>query len=86
MIVYGSNIQSAGIIKEIRNLKNLENVPVIFATDEFNEDLYGKIIKINFVKKIRDEQNFGSLKLLGQQINKDYEQFEMWAKVVMNQK
>jgi len=46
----------------------------------FNENLYGKIIKITFVKKLRDIQNFGNIKELAQQIGEDYKAFENWAK------
>ncbi len=49
---------------------------------DFSENLYGKIIKIVFVKKVRDEQNFGHIKLLAAQLQKDYTNFETWAKTV----
>ena len=47
---------------------------------ELDEDLYGKIIKVIFIKKVRDEQNFGNIRLLAAQIKKDYDEFEAWAK------
>ena len=47
----------------------------------FDENLYGKIIKAVFVKKVREIRNFGGLKELTEQIKKDYEGFEAWAKV-----
>lgn len=50
---------------------------------DFDENLYGKIIKIVFVKKVRDEKNFGSIKALKEQLEKDYEDFEVWAKISM---
>ncbi len=52
--------------------------------DDFNEDLYGKIIKIIFVKKARDQQNFGNIRVLAAQIQKDYEEFEKWARQFKN--
>ena len=50
---------------------------------EFNEDLYGKIIKVVFAKKVRDEQNFGNIRVLAAQLKKDYDAFELWAKTSM---
>lgn len=49
---------------------------------DFNENLYGKIIKVIFVKKIRDEQDFGNIRVLVTQLQKDYSNFEKWAKLV----
>ncbi|MCK4608256.1 MAG: bifunctional riboflavin kinase/FAD synthetase [Gammaproteobacteria bacterium] len=37
----------------------------------FNQDVYGAKIKVEFIKKIRGEQKFASLELLKQQIAKD---------------
>lgn len=37
----------------------------------FNKDLYGKEITIEFLKFIRDEENFGSVEMLRQEIIKD---------------
>ena len=39
----------------------------------YNKSLYGKEIKIEFIKKIRDTQKFNSLKELREQISKDIE-------------
>ncbi len=39
IIVYSSNEESLGIIKEIRTLENLDKVPIIFVMEAFNEDL-----------------------------------------------
>jgi len=50
---------------------------------EFDENLYGKIIKVIFIKKARDEQNFGNIKVLTTQLKKDYELFEKWVKVTV---
>ena len=38
---------------------------------DFQEDLYGKAIQIQFLKKIRDEHKFDSVELLRQQLEKD---------------
>ena len=47
---------------------------------DFTGDLYGKIVKVIFVKKVRDEQNFGNIKALAEQLKKDYDEFVLWAK------
>jgi riboflavin kinase/FMN adenylyltransferase len=39
-----------------------------------NEPLYGKRLRVGFVKKIRDEIKFDNLELLVQQISRDVEQ------------
>ena len=49
---------------------------------DFNEDLYGKIIKVIFIKKMRDEENFGNIRVLATQLQKDYTAFERWAKLM----
>ena len=49
---------------------------------DFNENLYGKIIKVIFAKKIRDEENFGNIRVLATQLQKDYAAFEKWAKLM----
>lgn len=46
----------------------------------FNENLYGKIIKIAFVKKVRDIHRFSGLKELSEQLKEDYEGFLPFAK------
>ncbi|OGI02340.1 MAG: riboflavin biosynthesis protein RibF [Candidatus Melainabacteria bacterium GWF2_32_7] len=38
---------------------------------EFDEDIYGKIIEVSFLKRIRDEKKFNSLEELKVQIKKD---------------
>ncbi|MBQ8635245.1 riboflavin biosynthesis protein RibF [bacterium] len=50
---------------------------------DFNENLYGKIIKVIFVKKMRDEQNFGNIRVLATQLQKDYEAFKKWAQLMI---
>ena len=49
---------------------------------DFDENLYGKIIKVMFAKKIRDEENFGSILVLKTQLQKDYSAFEKWARLM----
>jgi riboflavin kinase/FMN adenylyltransferase len=41
---------------------------------EFNQDIYGQKIKVNFIKRIRDEKKFDSLEALSAQIKKDVAQ------------
>ena len=48
---------------------------------EFDENLYGKIIKVIFAKKLRDAENFGNIRVLMTQLQKDYAAFEKWAKL-----
>lgn len=50
---------------------------------DFNGDLYGKIIKVLFVKKLRDEENFGNIRVLITQLQKDYEAFKKWARLAI---
>ena len=38
---------------------------------QFNEDIYGKNIKIEFLERIRDEKKFNSLDELKQQLKND---------------
>ena len=49
---------------------------------DFDENLYCKIIKVMFAKKIRDEENFGSILVLKTQLQKDYSAFEKWARLM----
>ena len=49
---------------------------------DFNENIYGKIINVVFVKKVRDEENFGNIRVLKTQLQKDYSAFEKWARLM----
>jgi len=40
---------------------------------DFDEEIYGQHVEVHFIKKIREEQKFGSLDALKQQIRKDSE-------------
>ena len=51
---------------------------------DFDQDLYGKIIKVVFVQKDRDIENFGNIRVLATQLQKDYTKFKEWAKKAFN--
>jgi riboflavin kinase / FMN adenylyltransferase len=51
----------------INGLKNLLEVYLF----DFDRNIYGKFIEIEFLKKIRDEKKFDSLEILKRQITKD---------------
>jgi riboflavin kinase/FMN adenylyltransferase len=38
---------------------------------DFNQDLYGEAIRVNFIERIRDEIKFPNLEALSEQIRKD---------------
>ncbi|MBU4002715.1 MAG: bifunctional riboflavin kinase/FAD synthetase [Proteobacteria bacterium] len=40
---------------------------------DFDEDIYGKNIRVNFIHRIRDEKKFAGIKELSEQIKKDIE-------------
>ncbi|MEI8137472.1 MAG: riboflavin kinase, partial [Bacteroidota bacterium] len=50
--------------------KNLKIEVNIF---DFEKDIYNKSIKLNFIKRLRDEQKFNNLNELIEQLNKDKE-------------
>ena len=47
----------------------------------FNKELYGKYIKIEFVKMTRDEVKFGSVEELSAQIAKDCEEAKAYHRL-----
>ncbi|SMG17291.1 riboflavin kinase / FMN adenylyltransferase [Marivirga sericea] len=48
---------------------------------EFNDEIYGEKIKVNFIKRLRDEVKFGSKEELSTQLKKDQEK----AKQILSQ-
>ena len=40
---------------------------------DFNEDIYGQNIRVNFVQRIRGEEKFSNISELSDQIKKDIE-------------
>lgn len=50
---------------------------------DFNQDIYGRHIRIEFVKKLRDEKRYDSFELLKQQILKDAENAKDYFKLVL---
>lgn len=47
-----------------------------------DKDLYGKIAKVSFERKIRNEMNFYGIKPLAEQLKKDYELFLKWVSAI----
>lgn len=47
---------------------------------DFNKDIYGKIMTLIFVKKLRDEIHFANAAELKEQLANDYDEFQRWAK------
>ena len=45
---------------------------------DFSEQVYGRIVSIEFLHKLRDEQHYPSLDLLTEQIHRDAEQARAW--------
>ena len=54
-------------------IKELNNAIVETNIFDFNANIYGKIIEIEFVDFIRDEKEFSSIELLKEQLKKDKE-------------
>lgn len=46
---------------------------------DFKENIYGKIINVLFIEKLRDERKFSSLASLKAQLDCDYNQFKTWV-------
>ncbi|MGG5462301.1 bifunctional riboflavin kinase/FAD synthetase [Clostridium sp. B9] len=75
--VYYTNVEIDGeIYKGITSVGNNptvngKNITVETHILNFDEDIYGKIIKLYFIEKIRDEKKFNSLDELKQQLIKD---------------
>jgi riboflavin kinase/FMN adenylyltransferase len=76
--VYATRVCLAG--KTYASITNIGNNPTVSSNGEitvethiidFSDDLYGKQIKIEFLKRIRDEKKFESIEELKNQIEKD---------------
>lgn len=61
-------VMNIGVRPTIGNSTKI--TPEVFIFD-FNEDIYGKELNINFIERIRDEKKFNSLDELKNQINND---------------
>ena len=48
---------------------------------DYKNDLYGKLVKITFIKKLRDIEKFDSAELLKQQIFEDCFACKKWSKI-----
>ena len=60
-------VANCGKRPTINGLRNLLEVHLL----DFNQNIYGQFIEIQFLKKIRDEKKFDNLEALQQQITKD---------------
>lgn len=60
-------VANCGKRPTINGLKNLLEVHLL----DFNQNIYGQFIEIEFLKKIRDEKKFDNLEALKQRITKD---------------
>lgn len=60
-------VANCGKRPTINGLKNLLEVHLF----DFDQNIYGRFIEVEFLKKIRDEKKFDNLKLLKQQISTD---------------
>ena len=67
--------------KIIQGVANVGNRPTVGGTRsllevhlfDFNQDIYGKHVRVEFIHKLRDEKKYDSFELLKQQIFKDAE-------------
>lgn len=74
--------------KEYRGMTNIGYNPTVNGTNkmvethifDFNEELYGREVKICFYSYIRAEKKFNSVTLLAEQIMRDKEQVQMFFK------
>ncbi|HET9058041.1 MAG TPA: riboflavin kinase, partial [Chitinophagaceae bacterium] len=67
----GSNhfngMMNIGIRPTVDGLKRMVEVNIF----DFNKDIYGELIKVEFIKRLRDEKKFNNLEELKQQLQKD---------------
>lgn len=82
-------VKCFGIEQEpIHGVANIGNRPTVDGLKylleihllNFQQDIYGKLIYVEFIEKLRDEQRFANINLLKQQISNDIEQ----AKIIFN--
>jgi len=65
--------------KSIQGAANVGTRPTVGGTEcllevflfDFNRDIYGQHVVVNFLKRLRDEENFESVEIMRQQIEKD---------------
>ncbi len=78
--VYISRIQIEGSAPYFRAVTNIGTKPTVSTNQslsieshllDFHEDLYGKVLSVEFLDRIRDEMRFPSVEALVQQIHKD---------------
>jgi len=50
-----------------------ENLSIECHVIEFNQDIYGKVVNVTFIERIRDEKKFNSLDELAKQLKRDKE-------------
>ena len=60
---------------------NLEQAIVEAHLLDFNEDLYGKELRLEFIARLRDERRFSNTELLLSRIGRDIQR----ARVILNQ-
>ena len=76
-------------VQEMIGIANVGTRPTIDGTRNvlevhllnFDKDIYGTRIRVEFIKKIRDEIKFDSLDLLKQQIQQDVEKAKQYARL-----
>jgi len=51
---------------------------------DFNNDIYGEIMRVSFIEKIRNEEKFANLDELKKQIALDIEQTRIFFKAIKN--
>lgn len=75
--VYYTNVEyNKKIYKGITSVGNNptvngKNITIETNILDFNEDIYGKELKVSFIKRIRDEKKFANLNKLREQLEKD---------------
>ena len=52
-------------------IANEKNIKIEVHLFDFNENIYGEVLEVNFVKRLRDEFKFNSVEELKQQLSKD---------------